>query len=220
MSKGIFCPVCGGKVDENGVCNVCGTEIVTEDDTYWEDDESNDNEDEDYDDYEDRRPVRRRGSYDTDEETRRPSFKHEVKYTAKDDKFWYRPMTFVNWFETYLLQCIPVVNIVLLLVWSVAPKVQPSKKSWARYRLLNWLLIILLIVFFGKAILGFVTRVSNKLNETVNTVETVVDTVNTVIPNTNQMQPVYQEPNIQQPVNNQEPVNNNQIIYPTIPVTP
>lgn len=52
----------------------------------------------------------------------------------------YRPVTFRDWMVTYLLLCIPVVNIVLLLVWAFGDSVQESKTNWAK-ALLVWMLI-------------------------------------------------------------------------------
>ena len=61
-----------------------------------------------------------------------------------------------EWMLTTLLCCIPIVNIVLMFVWSFSNNTKPSKKNWARAALI-WVAIVLvlyiiLIAVFGAAI--------------------------------------------------------------------
>lgn len=70
----------------------------------------------------------------------------------------YRPVTVGNWLLTYLLMCIPVVNLVLLLVWAFGSETPVSKANWAKASLI-WMLIgiaffvlIVLVVGMGAAL--------------------------------------------------------------------
>lgn len=63
------------------------------------------------------------------------------------------PVTVGNWMLTYLIMCIPIVNLVMLFVWAFSGNVPPSKANWAKASLI-WLLIgivlwILLVMVFG-----------------------------------------------------------------------
>ena len=56
----------------------------------------------------------------------------------------YQPVTVGNWILTYLLMCIPFVNIVLLFVWAFGSNTPKSKANWAKASLI-WMLIGLVI---------------------------------------------------------------------------
>ena len=65
----------------------------------------------------------------------------------------YRPVTIGNWMLTYLLMCIPLVNIILLFVWAFGSNTPVSKANWAKSSLI-WMVIgiafyVLLFVVFG-----------------------------------------------------------------------
>lgn len=60
-----------------------------------------------------------------------------------------------EWMLTTLLCIIPIVNIVMMFVWSFSANTKPSKKNWARAALI-WtaivlVLYIILIAAFGAA---------------------------------------------------------------------
>ncbi len=48
----------------------------------------------------------------------------------------YKPVTFGNWLITLALALIPILNVVMLLVWSISSGTHPSKKNFARAGLL------------------------------------------------------------------------------------
>ncbi len=64
------------------------------------------------------------------------------------------PISFGNWLGTLCLPYIPIVGsivyLVMLVVWSVSGKTNPTKKNWARASLLvNVVVTILLFMFAG-----------------------------------------------------------------------
>ena len=61
------------------------------------------------------------------------------------DNSTYTPVSVGNWMLTYLLMCIPLVNLILLLVWAFGSNTPVSKANWAKASLL-WLVIA--IVFY------------------------------------------------------------------------
>ena len=56
------------------------------------------------------------------------------------------PMRIKNWIPVFLLSAIPVVNIIMLFVWSFSPKTNQSKQSFARLSLIFWAIGIVLCV--------------------------------------------------------------------------
>ncbi len=65
----------------------------------------------------------------------------------------YRPVTIGNWMLTYLLMCIPLVNVILLFVWAFGSNTPVSKANWAKASLI-WMVIgiafyVLLFVVLG-----------------------------------------------------------------------
>lgn len=79
----------------------------------------------------------------------------------------YKPVGVGDWMVTYLLMCIPVVNIILLFVWAFGDNTPVSKANWAKASLL-WLLLAImfyLALFFmlgivlGAGALGFLSEV-------------------------------------------------------------
>ena len=58
----------------------------------------------------------------------------------------YKPVSVGDWMLTYLLLCIPLVNIILIFVWAFGCNTPISKSNWAK-ALLIWTLIG--IVFYA-----------------------------------------------------------------------
>ena len=58
-----------------------------------------------------------------------------------------------EWMLTTLLCCIPIVNIVLMFVWSFGNNTKPSKKNWARAALI-WVAIVLVLYIILIAVFG------------------------------------------------------------------
>ena len=64
----------------------------------------------------------------------------------------YKPVSVGNWMLTYLLMCIPLVNIVMLFVWAFSGSTPVSKANWAKASLI-WVLISIVLWFvFGAAL--------------------------------------------------------------------
>lgn len=55
----------------------------------------------------------------------------------------YQPVSVGNWMITYLIMCIPFVNMIMLFVWSFGGGSPISKENWAKASLL-WMLIALI----------------------------------------------------------------------------
>ena len=54
----------------------------------------------------------------------------------------YKPLTIGNWIVTLIILAIPLVNIIMLVVWSASESTHPSKRSYAQANL-----VILGVVF-------------------------------------------------------------------------
>ena len=49
-----------------------------------------------------------------------------------------------NWIITYLIMCIPLINIIMLFVWAFGGGAQASKANWAKASLI-WLVIVFIL---------------------------------------------------------------------------
>lgn len=78
------------------------------------------------------------------------------EHITKEQENLYRPMRVLDWFIVLLLECIPIVNIIMLFVWSFGKKTNLSKKSYARLMLIVTLCAIAatLIIFIVSMALG------------------------------------------------------------------
>lgn len=65
-----------------------------------------------------------------------------------------------EWIITFFLLAIPVLNIILLVIWSFSRDTNPSKANFAKayliILLIFFVLIVLFVVVFGTAIWAFV----------------------------------------------------------------
>ena len=64
----------------------------------------------------------------------------------------YQPMTVGQWVVTFILCAIPIVNIIMIIVWAVSGTTHPSKKTWAKARLLLvaiWMLLGCFVILPG-----------------------------------------------------------------------
>jgi hypothetical protein len=65
-----------------------------------------------------------------------------------------------NWMLTYLLMCIPLVNIVLLFVWAFGSNAPASKANWAKASLvwagisIVFYVVLFLVLGLGAAAVG------------------------------------------------------------------
>jgi len=55
-------------------------------------------------------------------------------------------VTFLEWIFAYLILCIPVVNVVVMVIWSFGSKTKESKQTWAQLMLI--FLVIEIIILF------------------------------------------------------------------------
>ena len=53
-------------------------------------------------------------------------------------------VTFLEWIFAYLILCIPVVNVLVMIIWSFGSKTKESKQTWAQLMLI--LLVITIII--------------------------------------------------------------------------
>ncbi|MFA9398939.1 MAG: hypothetical protein ACERKV_11845 [Clostridiaceae bacterium] len=63
-------------------------------------------------------------------------------------------VTLGDWLLTILLSLIPIVNIVMLFVWSFSGSTPKSKSNWAKATLIFVAIGIVLNILFGAAILS------------------------------------------------------------------
>lgn len=54
-----------------------------------------------------------------------------------------QPISVGNWLLTFIVMCIPLVNVVMLFVWAFGGSFHRSKSNWARAALLMMLIILL-----------------------------------------------------------------------------
>lgn len=66
-----------------------------------------------------------------------------------------------NWLVTYLIMCIPIVNIVMLFVWAFSDNSPKSKSNWAKASLI-WMAIgiVLCFLFFSSIAALFVAAMN------------------------------------------------------------
>lgn len=64
----------------------------------------------------------------------------------------------LQWFGTFLLMFIPVVNIVLLFIWTFSKKVNKNKRNWALASLFIVVIIIILLVILYVAFVAYFNR--------------------------------------------------------------
>ena len=65
-----------------------------------------------------------------------------------------RPVSVGDWMVTYILLCIPLVNIIMLFVWAFGSSPE-SKANWAKATLL-WMVIggVLVAIVLGAGLFG------------------------------------------------------------------
>lgn len=63
-------------------------------------------------------------------------------------------VTIGDWIITMLLMCIPLVNLILLLVWAFGSSAPVSKANWAKATLIFMLVGIVLAILFWGAFVG------------------------------------------------------------------
>ncbi len=66
-----------------------------------------------------------------------------------------------DWIITLLVSSIPLVNIIMLFVWSFGGGTNPNKANWAK-AILIWMaisivLVVAIFIIFGAAFMGFLS---------------------------------------------------------------
>jgi hypothetical protein len=74
----------------------------------------------------------------------------------------YKPVTVGQWLLTFLLLCIPIVNIILLFVWAFGSNTPISKANWAKAALI-WVLISIVFYVLLFVIIGVGAKVASGL---------------------------------------------------------
>ena len=69
------------------------------------------------------------------------------------DESTYKPVSVGNWLVTYLLMCIPIVNLIMLFVWGFGGGTPVSKANWAKASLI-WMVIFFVFYFLLFVLLG------------------------------------------------------------------
>ena len=62
-------------------------------------------------------------------------------------------MTMGNWIVTYLLMCIPCLNIILMFIWAFSGGTNPNKKNFCRAMLIVFV-VVFVVTFVGSLIFG------------------------------------------------------------------
>ncbi len=53
-------------------------------------------------------------------------------------------VTISEWIIAYLIMMVPILNIIVLLKWSLSDQIKPSKSSWAKMQLILMVIGLLL----------------------------------------------------------------------------
>lgn len=67
-------------------------------------------------------------------------------------------MTVGDWFITLLLTAIPIVNIILLLVWSFSSETNINKKNWAKVQLIFLIIAVVFGALFGGCVANTIVK--------------------------------------------------------------
>ncbi len=75
----------------------------------------------------------------------------------------YKPMTVGDWLVTFIIQSIPLINLIMLFVWAFGGNTHPSKKTYAQAALIFVLIVFLFLLFFFSAIMSFFMAIFNNV---------------------------------------------------------
>ena len=70
------------------------------------------------------------------------------------------PTSVGGWILTYILMCIPLVNIVMLIVWAASASTETSKSNWAKATLILMLISVVLSFFIGGAMVAAIASLA------------------------------------------------------------
>jgi len=72
------------------------------------------------------------------------------------------PLSVGGYIWMFLLLCIPIVNVILLLVWSFGGNVNQNKKNFARATLLLIVIGVVLSIVFSGVLVGFLQSATRR----------------------------------------------------------
>ena len=130
------CPNCGAPVTDPDFCGSCGAQLGTPKNTNYGD------------------------SYNTQTQARQSAPRHQqpvyqqntnagFETYAQTPMRGYHPSEHVStwgWIGRWLLMCIPIVNVILLLVWGFGGSSKRSLVTWARAQLILTLISVVIAV--------------------------------------------------------------------------
>jgi phosphatidylserine synthase len=61
----------------------------------------------------------------------------------------YEPISVSNWLLTFIVTAIPILNIVVILYWSLSKNTHPSKMNYARAMILLFVIGVVLYAIFA-----------------------------------------------------------------------
>ena len=64
------------------------------------------------------------------------------------------PVSVGEWVLTYLILCVPIVNIVMLFVWAFGSSTNPSKANWAKASLIWFAIAFVLYMVMAGALIA------------------------------------------------------------------
>jgi uncharacterized membrane protein YdbT with pleckstrin-like domain len=80
----------------------------------------------------------------------------------QDNRELYPQVSFGDWLVTMLIMLVPVLNAIMLIVWSTDRNSNPSKANWAKASLVIIGIQIVLFMFFLGAFIGSITSLMNQ----------------------------------------------------------
>lgn len=74
------------------------------------------------------------------------------------------PLSVGQYILTFILLAIPLLNIILLFVWSFGSDVNINKKNFCRATLIIGIIVTVLSIALGSVIVGIVTEIMNSIS--------------------------------------------------------
>lgn len=74
------------------------------------------------------------------------------------------PLGVGQYIGMFLLMCVPILNFILLLVWSFGSSVNPNKKNFARASLILGIIGLVLSIVFGAALSSMIGGIFSSMS--------------------------------------------------------
>lgn len=90
---------------------------------------------------------------------------HE-KFNQQDlDRGYSNEMSTKDWVITILLTCIPIANIVLLIIWAVSDDrtMNPNKRNWAKAQLIVIAIMTVVMIIFYSLFFALIIAAASSL---------------------------------------------------------